>query len=141
VCRIYTPSGPDRDDLYQEIVVQLWHGYQKFRGDSKFSTWVYRVAINTAITGIRRRKDFIKSFEPNDLPSFQHDTPYEEEQLNKLHNAIGKLNDIDKAIVMFYLEDKTYEEMQEIIGISAATLRVKMNRIKEKLRQLTKNNA
>jgi RNA polymerase sigma-70 factor, ECF subfamily len=126
--------------LYQEIVVQLWYGYKTFRGEAKLSTWVYRVAINTAISCLRKKKDFIKSYQPNDLPSIQHDVPYEEEQLNELYRAIAKLNDIDKAIVMLYLDDKNYDEMEEILGISAGTLRVKMNRIKEKLRQLTKNN-
>lgn len=140
VCRLYTSSQADRDDLYQEIVVQLWHGYQKFRGEAKFSTWVYRVAINTAISGLRKKKDFIKSYQPNDLPSAHHDTPYEEEQLDELYRAIAKLNDIDKALVMLYLDDRNYNEMEEIMGISAGTLRVKMNRIKVKLRQLTKNN-
>ena len=131
----------DRNDLYQDIVLQLWHAYPKFRGEAKFSTWLYRVAINTAISGLRKRKDFIQSVEPNELPSHQYDVPYEEDQLTELYRAIEQLNDIDKAIVMLYLEDKNYDEMQEILGISSSTLRVKMNRIKEKLRQLTKNNA
>lgn len=140
VCRVYATTQADRDDLYQEIVLQLWRAYPKFRGEAKFSTWLYRVAINTAISGLRKKKDFIHSYEPHELPSHQYDTPYEEEQLAELYQAIEQLNDIDKAIVMLYLEDKNYEEMQQIMGISSGTLRVKMNRIKEKLRQLAKNN-
>ena len=126
--------------MYQEIVLQLWHAYPRFRGEAKFSTWLYRVAINTAISGLRKRKDFIESFEPDDLPSNEQDSPYQEEQLAQLYRAIEQLNDIDKAIVMLYLEDKSYEDMEEIMGISSGTLRVKMNRIRQKLRQLTKNN-
>ena len=122
-------------------MLQLWHAYPKFRGEAKFSTWLYRVAINTAISGLRKQKDFIQSHEPNNLPSHQEDVLYEEEQLKALYHAIEQLNEIDKAIVMLYLEDKTYDEMEDIMGISSGTLRVKMNRIKEKLRQLTKNNA
>ena len=139
VCRIYA-NGVDREDLYQEIVLQLWHGYPKFKGQSKLSTWLYRVGINTAISGLRKQRSFIQSYEPNDLPSTHHDTRYDEDQLNELYHAIEKLNGIDKALVMLYLEDKSYEEMEEIMGISSGTLRVKMNRVKEKLRQLTKNN-
>jgi len=139
VCRVYAATKPDRDDLYQEIVLQLWHAYPRFRGEAKFSTWLYRVAINTAISGLRKRKDFIRSYEPNDLPSHHEDAPYAEEQLTELYRAIERLNDIDKAIVMLYLEDKSYEEMEDIMGMNSGALRVKMNRIREKLRQLTKN--
>lgn len=99
------------------------------------------MAINTAISGLRKKRDFIQSYEPADLPSHHHDSLYEEDQLKELYRAIEELNDIDKAIVMLYLEDKDYNEMEEIMGISSGTLRVKMNRVKEKLRQLTKNNA
>jgi RNA polymerase sigma-70 factor, ECF subfamily len=120
-------------------VLQLWHAYPKFRGEAKFSTWLYQVAINTAIAGLRKQKIAIQSFKPYELPLHQQDVPYEEEQLKELYRAIEQLNEIDKALVMLYLEDKTYDEMAEIMGISSGTLRVKMNRIKEKLRQLTKN--
>jgi RNA polymerase sigma factor (sigma-70 family) len=141
VCRIYAYTQSDRDDLYQEIVLQLWNAYPSFQGRSKFSTWLYRVAINTAISGLRRQKDFIDSYEPSALPMHAEEAPYEEGQVKELYRAIGQLNEIDKALVMLYLEDKTYEEMEEIMGISSGTLRVKMNRVKEKLRQLTKHSA
>lgn len=141
VCRIYAYTQADRDDLYQEIVLQLWNSYEKFRGDAKLSTWIYRVAINTAISGLRKNRNFITSYEPGQLPVRADDVPQgEEEQLQELYRAIGLLNEIEKAIVMLFLEDRSYDEMQEILGISNGALRVKMNRIKEKLRQLTKNN-
>ena len=141
VCRIYASAKTDREDLYQEIVIQLWKSYSKFRGESKFSTWLYRVAINTAITGLRKEKNFISSYEPSQLPVYATNEDQGEDQLQELYTAIEKLNEIEKAIVMLYLEDRSYEEMEEILGISSGTLRVKMNRIKEKLRQLTKNNS
>lgn len=141
VCRIYANTQADRQDLFQEIVIQLWKSYSKFDGRSKFSTWLYRVAINTAITSLRKQKDFITSYEPDALPLHHADeTGPEQEQWQQLMNAIEKLNDVEKAIVMLYLEDRSYEEMEEILGINQGNLRVKMNRIKEKLRQLTKNN-
>lgn len=142
VCRIYAYTAADRQDLFQEIVIQLWKAYPKFKGQSKFSTWLYRVAINTAITGLRKKKGFIQYHEPDKLPmniSDSHNSN-EEEQLQQLYAAVEKLNEIEKAIVMLYLEDKTYEEMEDILGITSGNLRVKMNRIKEKLRQLTKPN-
>ena len=128
-------------DLFQEIVIQLWKVYPKFRGESKFSTWLYRVAINTAISGLRRQKNAIKFVAADIVPEIPV-TPYPSErddQLKQLYTAINQLNDVEKALIMLYLEDKTYLEMEDILGISEATLRVKMNRVREKLRQLTKN--
>jgi len=143
VCRMYAATHADRQDLFQEIVIQLWKGYPKFRGDAKFSTWMYRIALNTAITGLRRKKDFITSVEPANLPEGRPDDrgrESQEEQLGQLYTAIAKLNDVEKAIVMLYMEERTYEEMEDILGMSGGALRVKMVRIKDKLRQLTKNN-
>lgn len=142
ICNLYTSTDVDREDLFQEIVIQLWKAFGKFRGDSKFSTWLYRVALNTAISGIRYQKNKIKiSFNENISENIQ-DAKYEsgrDEQFKMMYEAITKLNEIDRAIVMLYLDDKSYEEMELILGISQNTLRVKMNRAKEKLRQLTKN--
>jgi RNA polymerase sigma factor (sigma-70 family) len=142
VCRIYAYTEADRQDLFQEVVLQSWIAFPKFRGQSKFSTWLYRIAINTAITRLRKQKDFIDSYEPATLPQRMDDntSAEEEEQLQLLNRAIEQLNGVEKAIVMLYMEEKTYEEMEDILGISQGTLRVKMNRIKEKIRQLTKNN-
>jgi len=141
VCRIYASTSADREDLFQEIVIQLWNAYPKFKGQSKFSTWLYRVALNTAITGLRKKKKFIESWEPSQLPERMSDeNTSREEELLQLHKAIEQLTQVEKAIVMLYMEDRSYEEMEEILGMSQGNLRVKMNRIKEKLRQLTKNN-
>lgn len=143
VCRIYAYTDADRQDLFQEIVIQLWKAYPKFKGNAKFSTWLYRVAINTAITGLRRKRDFITLYEPSALPEHTSDdntSHAEEERLQQLYKAIEQLNAIEKAIVMLYMEDHSYEEMEDILGISGGNLRVKMNRIKEKLRQLAKND-
>ena len=143
VCRIYTSSEADGKDLFQEIVIQLWNSYPKYNGQAKFSTWLYRVAINTAITGLRKQKNFITSYEPSTLNANISDENYyedEEEKLKQLYAAIEQLSQVEKAIVMLYMEEKPYDEMEEILGISQGNLRVKMNRIKEKLRELTKKN-
>ena len=142
VCRVYAYSDADRQDLFQEIVIQLWKAYPKFKGDSKISTWLYRVALNTAISGLRKKKNLVTSFEPTSIPEpagvcdQEHS---EEERFQQMYQAIEQLNAVEKAIVMLYMEDRTYLEMEEILGLSQGNLRVKMNRIKEKLRQLTKN--
>ena len=141
VCRIYAYTTADREDLFQEIVIQLWNAYPNFKGEAKFSTWLYRVALNTAITGLKKKKKFIESWEPSQLPErISDENAGREEELGQLHKAIEQLNQVEKAIVMLYMEDKSYEEMEEILGMSQGNLRVKMNRIRERLRQLTKNN-
>jgi len=142
ICRLYGQTQPDREDLFQEIVVQLWKALPKFQGQSKFSTWLYRVALNTAISDFRKKR---RSLPVSEIEVASLEIKSEvvevtkEERLNAMYVAISGLPEIDKAIVMLYLEDKSYEEMEDILGISAGNLRVKMNRIKEKLRQLTKN--
>lgn len=141
VCNIYAYTNADKEDLFQEIVIQLWKAFPKFKGDAKLSTWLYRVAINTAISGLRKKKEFITSYEPANLPVHVSDDNFshsEEEKLQQLLYAIEQLSQVEKAVVMLYMEDHTYEEMETILGINQGSLRVKMNRIKEKLRQLTK---
>ena len=143
VCRIYAYTDADRQDLFQEIVIQVWKAYPKFKADAKFSTWLYRVAINTAITGLRKKKVHVTSYEPALLPSNiadENSGASKEEQVQELYSAIEQLNEVEKAIVMLYMEDRSYEEMESILGINQGNLRVKMNRIKEKLRQITKHN-
>lgn len=144
VCNLYCSSIHDRQDLFQEIIIQLWRSYPGFRGEAKFSTWLYRIALNTAISDLRRQKRRVALADPENLPAELQDIQYakeKEEQLQQLYAAIGQLTEVEKALVMLYLEDKSYEEMEEILGINQNNLRVKMNRIKEKLRKLTKATA
>ena len=141
VCRLYCFSEHDRQDLFQEIIIQLWKSYPKFRGESKFSTWLYRIALNTAISDLRKQKRRIPPLDPDHLPTQVQDIQYQqeqEEQLQQLYAAINQLTEVEKALVMLYLEDRSYDEMEEILGINQNNLRVKMNRIKEKLRKITK---
>ena len=140
ICRLYAFTKADRQDLFQEMVLQLWRSYPKFSGASQFSTWMYRVALNTAITGLRKKRIVTASLdrsvqEPGD------DTEYadQEERFRQMYAAIEQLGEIEKAIVMLYMEDRSYQDMQDILGISEGNLRVKMTRIKDKLRQITQN--
>ena len=141
VTRIYCDDEDDRKDLFQEILIQLWKSYDKFREQSKFSTWMYRVAINTAITNFKRDKKTRKSEIGKDLYQLA-DEPYDEEKeehLKLLYEAINQLSGIEKSITLLYLEDKPYEEISEITGISQNYVRVKMNRIKKKLESYVKS--
>ncbi|WP_034059563.1 RNA polymerase sigma factor [Lacinutrix jangbogonensis] len=139
VCRLYTNNYDAHNDLFQEITIQLWRAYPKFRGDAKFSTWMYRVGLNTAITLYRKSKRTIKTTEFDavqfKISAVDYDDT-EEQQLKLLYSAVHQLNDIEKALVFLYLEDKNYKEISETMGITEVNARVKMNRVKNKLRTI-----
>ena len=139
VCRLYTNNQEAHNDLFQEITIQLWKAFPKFRGDAKFSSWMYRVGLNTAITLYRKSKRQINTQDYDAIQFKIKSEDYddtEEEQLKLLYQAVQGLNDIEKALVFLYLEDKNYKEISETLGISEVNARVKMNRVKTKLRTI-----
>jgi len=139
VCTLYTNNKEAHKDLFQEITIQLWKAYPKFRGEAKFSTWMYRVALNTAITLYRKSKRKITTVDYDSVLFKIKAEPYEDtvdEQLKLMYTAIKQLGDIDKALVFMYLEDKNYKEISETLGITEVNARVKINRIKTKLRTI-----
>ena len=137
VCCIYASPTVDFDDLYQETVINLWNGFDKFRGEAKISTWIYRAAINTCITWIRRNKKH------NDNISLEADMPIFVEENSKmadykrLHSMIAKLLPLEKAIITLWLEEKSYEEIADITGLSQNNVAVKLHRIKEKMSKMS----
>ncbi len=139
ICNVYANSVEDRRDLKQEIILQLWKSYPDFQGKSKFSTWMYRIAFNTAITNVRKSKkhpitETLSGVEQN-IPA-REDIDYLNDDMNSLFKAIAKLKDIEKAIVTLYLEEKSYKEIGEIVGISEKNVSVKLVRLKDKLKKL-----
>lgn len=139
ICRLYAEDLEAHKDLFQEMVIQLWHSYPNFKGESKFSTWAYRVALNTAISLYRTKKRRIATVELDHSLQHIHYEEYndeQEEQLRFLYAAVRQLNDIEKALVYMYLEDKDYQEIAETLGISEVNARVKMNRIKTKIKNM-----
>lgn len=139
VCGIYCDTAQDREDLFQEIISQLWRSFPTFRNESKVSTWMYRVSLNTAITHFKkdkRRPDRDNFDRPNfQIVSEEYDDTYEE-NVKRLYNAVSQLTGIEKSITLLYLEEKKYDEIAEIVGITQNYVRVKMNRIKAKLKKL-----
>ena len=139
VCRIYTTNQEAHNDLFQEITIQLWKAYPKFRGECKLSTWMYRIGLNTAITLYRKSK---RSIQTQDFDAVLHKIESkdydatEDEQIKLMYKAIYQLSDIEKALVFLYLEDKNYSEIAETLGISEVNARVKMNRIKTRLKTI-----
>ncbi len=138
VCNVYMDTKTDRDDLFQEILLQAWKSYESFRGDAQFSTWLYRVALNTAITFLKKDKKKIPTIYNEKLPDIESlDSNEIEEKVNAMYKAIGSLNKIDKALVMLYLDDYSYIQIGETLGITANNVAVKMNRLKAKLKEDT----
>ena len=135
ICKLYA-AEEDRDDLKQEIIYQLWKSYPTYRGDSKFQSWMYRVALNTAMLGLRARK--IKYTMLSDQTLEISEDPFEHQdqeiRINQLYRQISKLRDLDKTIIFLYLEQCSYDEIAEITGISTKNVSVRLVRIRKKLR-------
>ncbi len=136
ICRLYRDIREDREDLFQEITFQLWKSHQTFKNDAKVSTWIYRIALNTAIATFRKKKQPIE-YHPV-LPDLAEEQPDEAFALRqeRLFTALKQLNDGEKAIITLYLEDLSYQQIADIIGISENYVGVKLNRIKTKIQNL-----
>lgn len=132
--RLYANNTEDQKDLYQEIVYQLWKGFNTFRGDAKLSTWIYRIALNTALLYLKnkKKKGYNTSLDRIVLVNENYD-PVLEERLKILYANIGELGEVDKGIVFLFLEGKKYEEISDITGMSTSNVGTRMARIKEKL--------
>lgn len=142
VARMYTNTPDDQQDLFQEIVLQLWRSYDTFKGNSKISTWMYRVALNTAITLFRKTTRTVKTDELADYHQpIDDDNDDNQQQISLLYKVIKMLGDIDRAIVMMYLDDLPYKDIAENIGITEVNARVKMNRLKKTLKDLMTQHA
>lgn len=136
VARIYTHAPEDQNDLYQEIILQLWKAWKKFREDAKVSTWMYRIAMNTAITYMRKRKRSLQKVPIDSIKInfVESSNPELEERLSLLYRHIESLSTLDKGIILLYLEDRSYEEMAEITGLSTSNIGTRLSRIKQKLK-------
>ena len=134
VCHLYCDDPEDRKDLFQEIVLQVWKSLESFRQESTIGTWMYRIALNTAITHFRKEKRLggKVSLTGIDIPDL-NDSSEKEDQLKELFKAIENLDRIDKSIILLYLEEKNYEEISEITGLTRTNVGVRLNRIKIKL--------
>lgn len=140
VSKMYMDNSDDQQDLFQEIVCQLWKSYESFRNESQFSTWMYRVAVNTAIVFLRKEKRKVDRYEiaSENVKDDEGDSHIKESQLDHFYKAVQKLEKIDKAIIFYQLEGFSHKEIGENLGISEGNARVKLNRAKEKLKEIIK---
>jgi RNA polymerase sigma factor (sigma-70 family) len=139
ICNAYCKNEDDREDLAQEIVYQLLRSYAGFTTTHKFSTWMYRVALNVAISFYRKTRtvnSVIKLGETDaDIEDKTDGTPELEKNINRLQQFISELKELDRALMILYLEEKNYKEISEIIGITETNVATKISRIKDKLKQ------
>ncbi len=133
---VYADNPADREDIFQEICLQLWKSNSSFRRESKFSTWVYRIALNTAINFIRKQKSSLKFELLKDSYHYTTLSIGDNDDVKQLYSSISRLNRIDKAVILLWLEEKTYDEISEITGISKSNVSVKLVRIKRKLQEM-----
>ncbi len=136
ISRVYTNILEDQKDLYQEIVFQLWKGFDSFRGEAKASTWMYRVALNTAFTHIKKDKKRGHSIALDHIDlKYEPDDPILEERLKEMYTQIKLLNHLEKGLILLLLEGKKYEEIAQITGLTASNVGTRISRIKQKLKQ------
>jgi RNA polymerase sigma-70 factor (ECF subfamily) len=142
VCSIYFTSPHDRQDAYQEIVYQLWKSYRGYKGDARFSTWMYKVALNTAITYVKKSsREQGKEMLPENLSQLAEESDQypADEKMKLLYAAINTLSEMDKAITLLYLEDNSYDEIAAITGLTKTNVSVRLVRIKKSLKEKLKN--
>lgn len=139
ISKMYVDNPDDREDLYQEIVFQLWKSYQDFEGKSQFSTWLYRVSLNTALTFLKtekRKPD--NGFLHENIDVAEENSDEKETQLHLFYKAIHELNPVEKALIFLFLEGQSHKDIAQNLGISEVNARVKLNRTKEKLQEIIK---
>ncbi|WP_426669955.1 RNA polymerase sigma factor [Mucilaginibacter sp. McL0603] len=141
ICKIYQDNPEDQDDLLQEIILQLWVVFDSFRGESKISSWMYRVALNTAIVFFKkqkRRPDIEQLPQNFDHPDAPVTSGEKEEQLAVFYKAVQQLDKVERALIFLYMENRSYQEISASLGITQVNLRVRLNRVKNKLKDLIK---
>ena len=136
VVHLYRDTPEDREDLFQEIVFQLWKSYPNFKAESKISTWMYRIALNTAIASFRKQKSPIKFL--SQLPDLAEEQVSEEllVRQERFFSVLKVLDDGEKALITLYFEDLSYQQISEVVGISENYVGVKINGIKAKIKNL-----
>ena len=138
---MYCNSREDKEDLFQDIVLQLWRAYGSFNGDSKVSTWIYRIALNNAITRLRKetKNGKFAELDDNAFEIAYTDNKEENEQVLQMYAAIKKLSEVERAITMMYMDDHSYREIAEVIGLSESNIGFNLNKIRTKLKTIVNN--
>ena len=138
ICRAYTNTQEDFEDYYQEVCLQIWKSKDSFCGQSEWSTWIYRLTLNVSMTLLKKKKNKQQYFASDYLPVqvVEDSHVFADEALEQLYNAIRQLSEVDRAVILLYLEEKSYQEIAEIIGTNPNNIGVRIKRIKERLKKI-----
>ena len=140
VCYLYTTPDATLNDLYQEVLINLWRAYPQFRHECKVSTWIYRISLNTCISYLRKTKNSLETIALTRDIDLQEEDDETQQMLRQLYCLIGRLGDLEKSIILLYLEEKSYDEIAEITGLTPTNVGTRLNRIKEKLKKMIKEH-
>ena len=140
ICRAYTNSQEDFEDYYQEVCLQIWRSKDNFEEKSEWSTWIYRLSLNVCLTLLKKKKNNRQNLTSDHLPQevLEESQTFSDESLNQLYDAIRKLSEIDRAVILLYLEEKSYQEIADIIGTNPNNIGVRIKRIKGRLKIILK---
>ncbi len=138
ICRAYTNTQEDFEDYYQEVCLQIWKSKDNFKQKSEWSTWVYRVTLNVCLTLLKKKNGNQLSYSSDVLPDVvaEDSKTFSDESLNQLYIAIKQLSEIDRAVILLYLEEKSYQEIADVMGSNANSIGVRITRIKERLKKI-----
>lgn len=139
VCSVYASDESPFSDLYQEVMINLWTGLESWRGEAKLSTWIYRLAINTCLTWHRRNRRRPLTISLDNAFDAMADEAEDSNSIKELYEMIGRLEPFDKAIVMMWLDEKSYDEIAQVMGISKTNVGTRLNRIRAKLSSMTES--
>ncbi|MCH5240106.1 MAG: sigma-70 family RNA polymerase sigma factor [Muribaculaceae bacterium] len=141
ICYYFSTDTEEYQDLRQEVLMNIWKGWNNFRGDAKLSTWIYRISFNTCLSYQRKNTRKYKSISINEILNIaEEEEPSRMERYNEMHRLIQQLNYEDRALILLWLDEKSYEEIGELMGINRNTLAVRLKRIKEKIVRLSQQN-
>jgi len=138
ICRAYTNNKDDFEDYYQEVCLQIWRSKDNFKKQCKWSTWIYTLSLNVCLTYLKKAKNSHQHFVSDSLPEelIEDSQNFGEQSISQLYNAIRQLSEIDRGVILLYLEEKSYQEIAEIIGSNANNIGVRIKRIKGRLNKI-----
>ena len=139
VCYFFSKDADEVNDLFQEILINLWNGYKSFRGESEIKTWVWRVSLNTCNTQERKKKRRVQTIPLTMDVDLYNDTDVKSKQIQVLYNRINRLDVFDRAIILLWLENMSYQDIANVMGLTVANVTTRLFRIKEQLKSMSNN--